>query len=709
MKLSTNNKIYFLFFIISFAFLLSVVGLENISVKNTEWLHQGNDSSLPQMSWFFFKNDIWRFPLGSNPNYGIELGSSIVFSDSIPILALIFKFFKFFLPENFQYISIWYFICFYLQLYFSYKILEKFTKSTLYSFISSIFFLVTPILIWKLQVVPALTGQWILLFAIYLGLTLKVEESKLAWFFLIILSSLINFYFLVMVLGSYSILRLMNFSFEKKYIIKLSKDFIIIFPILVMVMYIVGYFEIRLVDTLSLGFGRDKLNLLGIFDSTNNIDKISFSWILPDINLSRGEETEGYNFFGLGQIIVVLLAFYIFFKKKYYDNLNLIKKSKEIKAFFIISLFFTIWALSTKISIGPFTIIDIPLNKYIYGLLSTVRPTGRLFWIVNYFLLIISLIIIFKCFDKKKSTIIILLLLSIQIADTSSGLKDRLFITYDKNKLLKDQIWNELFAKYKIIKSTYPENYSSTFNTISYTLERHKVQKTNIVKLAKINRKKVAEAKYNLYQNFRNKNISNDTIYLIDNLAHLRHLKYNFKNGNVGFFYRDNLWLMVLNEKELMNKSDKKEFNELELKLLEVNENKNLNIKNKDSYYGIGWSHNFGKLGIWSEGEISTLLFKVENIDNDLQLEINCSPYINKINNHMEFDVYVNNTLNKTIKLNNKNEELLKLKIKKDLIKNNEIVIDFKFKNLISPFEVLESPDSRKLGILVKNIKINVI
>ena len=61
----------------------------------------------------------------------------------------------------------------------------------------------------------------------------------------------------------------------------------------------------------------------------------------------------------------------------------------------------------------------------------------------------------------------------------------------------------------------------------------------------------------------------------------------------------------------------------------------NENIKDKDSYYGIGWSHNFGKLGIWSEGKISTLLFKVKNIDNDLQLEINCFPYINKINNHM--------------------------------------------------------------------------
>ena len=45
--------------------------------------------------------------------------------------------------------------------------------------------------------------------------------------------------------------------------------------------------------------------------------------------------------------------------------------------------------------------------------------------------------------------------------------------------------------------------------------------------------------------------------------------------------------------------------------------------------------------------------------------------------------------------------------IKKDLIINNEVKIDFSFKNLISPFELLESPDSRKLGILLKNIKIS--
>ena len=56
---------------------------------------------------------------------------------------------------------------------------------------------------------------------------------------------------------------------------------------------------------------------------------------------------------------------------------------------------------------------------------------------------------------------------------------------------------------------------------------------------------------------------------------------------------------------------------------------------------------------------------------------------------------------------NNNREEKIKILIKKELIKDNEIKIDFNFKNPVSPYEVLESPDSRKLGILVKNIKLN--
>ena len=72
--------------------------------------------------------------------------------------------------------------------------------------------------------------------------------------------------------------------------------------------------------------------------------------------------------------------------------------------------------------------------------------------------------------------------------------------------------------------------------------------------------------------------------------------------------------------------------------------------------------------------------------------------------------MYVNNTFNKNIKLTNKNQdEKVEILINEKLIKDSEIKIDFNFKNLISPYEVLESPDSRKLGILIKNIKISQI
>ena len=138
-KLFFDNKIYFLFLFISFLCLAAVVGIENISFQSTEWLHQGNDSTLPQLSWHFFRNDIWRFPLGVNLNYGDELGSSIVYSDSIPILPLIFKSFKSFIPGNSQYISFWYLICFYFQLFFSFKILKKFTNSVPFSLVGSLF------------------------------------------------------------------------------------------------------------------------------------------------------------------------------------------------------------------------------------------------------------------------------------------------------------------------------------------------------------------------------------------------------------------------------------------------------------------------------------------------------------------------------------------------------------------------------------------
>ena len=104
---------------------------------------------------------------------------------------------------------------------------------------------------------------------------------------------------------------------------------------------------------------------------------------------------------------------------------------------------------------------------------------------------------------------------------------------------------------------------------------------------------------------------------------------------------------------------------------------------------------------------MSTLLFRTDKNYGDLKLEVVCEPYITKKNSTSEFDIYVNNSFNKNVKLVNNNQDgKIEILIKEKLIENNEIKIDFNFKKPISPYEVLESPDSRKLGILMKNIEI---
>jgi len=711
-KLFFVNRIYFLFLFISFLCLAGVVGIDNISFQSTKWLHYNNESSLYQLGWHFFKNDIWRFPLGNNPNYGDGLGSSIVYTDSIPILAIFFKLLKGFIPGNFQYFSFWYFICFYLQLFFSFKILNKFTNSEIYSLIGSIFFLIAPFFIHKVNIHAALAGQWILLCTLYLGLTHKIEKSKWLWIFLIVLSWLINYSFALIILTIYSLLRIFNLKLEKEKIFELIKDFLSIGLLLLLTLYIVGYFEIRMVDTLGVGFGYYKLNLLSIFDSTDSVLHDSWSWFLPDIKLSKGEELEGFNYFGLGQIMMLLFAFILFFNKNYKTNLFSIKNNKEIKAFALISIFLTLWALSNKISLGPYTLLEIPLGKYIFAALSIAKNTGRMFWIVNYLLLILSILIIFKCFNKKNSLLIITLFLIIQIADTSAGIKSRLipFTNSNENIHLKDQIWDDLFNKYKVLKTTYPKSWSGLFLRFTYAMEKYNIEKTNLVVLARANRKAVAEVRYNLYDNLRRKNLASNTVYIVDNLGHLRHLKYLLENENVGFFYRDNIWSMVMNEKERMNDNDKKIFSGIKPKLLVMKKMENLNLRDSDSYFGFGWSHNLDKPGIWSDGSISTLLFRTEKNHLDLKLEIFCNPYITKKNKILELDIYVNDSFNKKMKLTNNNqEEKIDILIKKELVKDNVIKIDFNFKNPVSPYEVFESPDSRKLGILIKNIEINSI
>ena len=79
-------------------------------------------------------------------------------------------------------------------------------------------------------------------------------------------------------------------------------------------------------------------------------------------------------------------------------------------------------------------------------------------------------------------------------------------------------------------------------------------KKTDLIRLARYDRKAASESRSNLVSLFNNKTFDNRTIYVIENENHLRNLKFLYKNNNVGFFFINGTWIMVPDQKNKMTK-----------------------------------------------------------------------------------------------------------------------------------------------------------
>ena len=115
------------------------------------YLAQGVDPFKDYVGWVFFRYSPWTFPIGLNPTYGLEFSNSIVFSDSIPLMAFLFKAIRFALPETFQYLGIWTLSCFMLQAYFAWLVLGLMTQNRWLKFFACVLMVFSPPMLWRVN------------------------------------------------------------------------------------------------------------------------------------------------------------------------------------------------------------------------------------------------------------------------------------------------------------------------------------------------------------------------------------------------------------------------------------------------------------------------------------------------------------------------------------------------------------------------------
>ena len=334
---------------ITFLFFFYLLGFQYINFNNYTWLNVG-DIAQHQIGWKFFKNDQWRFPLGLNPNYGINLGNSIMFTDSIPLFALIFKVFKNFLPNNFQYFSFWVFLCIYFQLLFSFLIILKKTNNVYFSLIGSIFFIIAPVFLYRSGIHLSLMGQWLILLAFYIEI-LSTKYKSILRGLNIVFSCTIHFYFTIILILFNFIIQLFRFFEKRELLIKIIKETLITYISLIIIMYILGYFSIRPEDGLGGGYGYYNLNLNSFFNpkSFTYFESFNWSFFLPE-NKSQNGEYEGFSYLGLGGFCFLYFLIINLVNSQYE---SIFSNKKIITIFFI----FFILALSHNVNFGDQNLI----------------------------------------------------------------------------------------------------------------------------------------------------------------------------------------------------------------------------------------------------------------------------------------------------------------------------------------------------------------
>ncbi|MEH3183203.1 DUF6311 domain-containing protein [Escherichia coli] len=539
----------------------------------------------PSLGWEYFRHAPWQFPVVGRTNYGMELSSSIVFTDSNPWLSILLKPFSSFLPSTFQFGGAWLLLCVIAQAIILWKIISIYTQNNCIKTIALVFMLFNPAWINR-------TGHLMLMsfFIFTAGIYLSLKYSKTTsfnnakWLLLLCIAIGTHFYIYLLIFINWFVIVFYAFLCEpanrKKIILSFFLNILVSFSLF----YVFGYLTIGGGASAG-GFGFYKANLLFPILAGGNSEIIGLNFFHPG-------EYEGYNYFGGGLILLIIIN--IFFGKV--DLFSVVKNNVPL---FLFSLICFVLAISNVIAIGD-NEFTIPLPNILLNILSNFRASGRFLWPVVMLIFLYFFSRTLK-FPGKWPWLILLICTSLQIYDISKSW------LHNHNSLISNAVnnstrfeeysmlWNKHLSVYKNIRWFPTQNSGPKWSEISYLSNKYN-QNTDAIYYARVDEKKLSATMKKVSLQLLFGNYEFNTAYLMDkDYSSLIKLK----KGDAIYKYKDLYILMPGNNScddcDIVNTS---------------------NVQQRDFDFSIG---GIGRIllgdgwyspeawGVWSQGDVSEI------------------------------------------------------------------------------------------------------
>jgi hypothetical protein len=555
-----------------------VTGGRILNPTSRDWLMIG-DSATHYLGWEFFRHtSLLQWPLGLNPKLGLDISSSIAFTDSIPLAAFIFKPFNFLLPATFQYLGLWILVCFILQVYLAARLLSNFLTDQIQIALGSIFIALSPVLLYRLVHDGyghiALVSHFLILGALNLYFT---NELKLFWWALLFCCTiLIQAYFIPMVAAIWIAKLIQYLRHEGGSRSIVVKHFVVVAVTAIATLIAGGYVELganlftgstEVTDSsFPYWFRWQPLSLIDVQTTLSG----TWSHFLSDQQELRGD-VEGFSFLGGGIILLtslialvwvysritarfsnfqvsqvavaigsslvitacwivmstqvfsmalfILLAIFIIqFSIKKVVNKNSESHNRHRILFLLVASLAT-YSMTFRPGIGRRTFFEYPLVPFLKQFTQTFHTHGRYIWPAYYLLVLVVIVTTCRVFTKKLATVVLTVCLLFQVVDSASAVttvRQRFTNAPQWVSPMQDPRWEELARTHKNVVALplLINDVAGRWMLIADFASRHKLG-TNAAYFSRINMEEANQYVGRLHSDFLHGTLDPSNIYLV--------------------------------------------------------------------------------------------------------------------------------------------------------------------------------------------------
>lgn len=386
-------------------FFTGILGIDRANPTYVSWLMYG-DWAQHYLGWEMFRHEGLNWPPGRINGLWYPVGTSIVFTDSLPLLALPLSLVSDWLPEQFQYIGAFVAMSFLLQGAFAARLAQNAGLGVAGQLLVALLLVNAPFLHARVNH-DTLTAHWLLLACLLLATSSNARRTPAGWYTIVALSALIHPYFVAMCgpMAGAALWWQLRESPQRVAVHGIAGA-----ALALGLLWASGAFIIPSQPSLTstVAYGHYTANLLTF------VTPMYRSGWLPEWPMATEGQYEGYAYLGGGVLLLLILAALISAGRRPRDP----EVSPIPGRVWLAAGALALFGASTVLTLGTIRLIDFPQNGGLFGMF---RSSGRFVWPLAYTLMIGAVIALSARLGPRRATWVLLVVSVVQVLDLSSA------------------------------------------------------------------------------------------------------------------------------------------------------------------------------------------------------------------------------------------------------------------------------------------------